>query len=158
LSEIIKIFNLNCKIMTAEEKQQSEIQMKLERLKVYLSLGEKSIWERYKILPTISTLAATLLVVATFNKELLPVTPFIKVILAILLLLIPVSLVAFLLALHEAETHSREKIAEITEEKNWKDNIKRGLQNFIPWIITAIFSIIIIIITFLILGGSFNIN
>lgn len=144
--------------MTAEEKQQSDTQIKMVRLEVYSKLGETSIWERYKTLPTISTLAATLLIVATFNKDLLPITPFIKVLLAILLLLIPISLIVFLHALHQAEIHAREKIAEITDDKNWKDRIKPGMQNYMPWIITAIFSLIIVIITFLILGGSFNLK
>jgi len=144
--------------MTPEEKQQLEREMMKARLEVYFKLLENSVWERYKTLPTVSTLAATLLVVATFNEKLLPITPFIKILLAILLLLIPASLVAFLHSLHKAEIHSREKIAEITEDKDWKDKVKPGLQNYIPWIITAIFSVVILIVTFLILGGSFNLQ
>ena len=144
--------------MQAEENQQLDTQIKIARLEVYSKLVETSVWERYKILPTISTLAATLLIVATFNKDLITVTPFIRIVIAILLLLIPASLIVFLYALHQAEIHAREKIAEITNDKNWKVRIKPGMQNYMPWIITTIFSLIIVIITFLILGGSFNLK
>lgn len=149
--------NYYLKVMTEEEKKEFENQLKYEKLKVYWRLLETSVWERYKILPVTSSLAATLLIVATFNKELLPVTPFIKILLAILLLLIAASLMGFLHAVRKAEIHAREVIKKIEENQNLEKE-KTGLLNYLPHVISWLLAIVVIIITGLILGISFNLK
>jgi hypothetical protein len=143
--------------MTEEEKKEFERQLKYERLKVYWRLFETSVWERYKILPATASLAATLLIVATFNKELLPVTPFIKILLAILLLLIPTSVMGYLFAVREAEVHARDAEKKILDDQSLKEE-KAGLLNYLPHIISWLLAIVVVIITGLILEVSFNLK
>ena len=57
------------------EKEKREMNLKL--LEIYHESLRGAVWERYKLLPQISALSATLLVVATFNKELLPFADYI---------------------------------------------------------------------------------
>jgi len=59
-------------------------------------LFKEAVLSKLRVLPTIAALAATLLVVATFNDNLFPLTKFVRFLLSILLLVIPVSLYFYL--------------------------------------------------------------
>jgi|SRR3989344_1969919 len=107
-----------------------------------------AIRERFKILPTISALAATLLVVATFNPNLILVTDFVKIILAILLLIIPISLFGYLWELKMAEDKAIkwfEKYGKLNERSYFE-----SILAYLPWIVFCILSFTIISITVLI--------
>lgn len=45
-----------------------------EQFRMYKEMFFTAIRERFRVLPTISALAATLLIVATFNQELIRIT------------------------------------------------------------------------------------
>lgn len=110
-----------------------------------------AIRERFKVLPTISALAATLLVVATFNGELIPITTFVKIILAILLLIIPISLFGYLWELKKAEDKAVlwfEKYSKMSERSFFE-----SILAYLPWIVFCILSLTIISITALIFIG-----
>ena len=119
-----------------------------EQFRVQKEILFTAIRERFKVLPTISALAATLLVVATFNEELIFITDFVKVILAILLLIIPISLFGYLWELKKAEDKAIKWFERYgkTNERNCFESILA----YLPWIVFCILSLTIISITVLI--------
>ena len=134
---------------------------KMELLKIHLDSLKQIIIEKFDILSTISGLVATLLVIATFNEKLLQITLFVKVLLAILLAIMPISLFFKIINLHMGEISSLESIGEVVG-KNAKDIIRENSRNkgkfklifdkivaWSPYAILAIFSCIVIIIIFL---------
>ena len=106
---------------------------------------------RFRILPAISSLATALLVVATFNPELLPLTTSVKIILSMLLLLMPVSLFIYLEEANEAAINGAQAIESVIPgfSENTYDNIwgiilsKKPLKNKVrvlfPWFVTTVF-------------------
>lgn len=129
-----------------------EIQWK--RLKSFFDLLNKSIWERFKVLPLISSLSAMLLIIATFNKELIPLTFFVRWLIVILLSLIPISLFGYLVELRNAENHALRRIDEITEGE-LKEEIKKRTEGkfiaYLPWLVSAVLTIIIFLLALLVL-------
>ena len=119
-----------------------------EQFRVQKEILFTAIRERFKVLPTISALAATLLVVATFNSELIPITDFVKIILAILLSIIPVSLFGYLWELKKAE----DKAVKWFEQygKLDKRSYFEYILAYLRWIVFCIFSLIIVSIIVLI--------
>lgn len=140
------------------EKNEAEKKM----LEYNLTILREIINDRIGILPTISGLTATLLIIATFNEKLLKITLEIKILIATLLLLMPVSLFFHLLSLKMGEDSIIKSINKITGsdcEKIVKENRKRQGKIYLvcsemvgisPYVIFVIFAIIILIIIFLI--------
>lgn len=119
-----------------------------EQFRLHKEILFTAIRERFQALPTISALAATLLVVATFNPELILVTTFVKVLLAILLSIIPISLFGYLWELKMAEDKAIkwfEKYGKINEGNSFE-----SVLTYLPWIVFCILSFTIISITALI--------
>lgn len=79
-----------------------ESQERLEKLKIHLNSLLQFLGDKARVVPVVASLSATVLVVATFNPDLLTVTIGLKVVLTILLALIPVSLLFHLLELFTA--------------------------------------------------------
>ncbi len=132
-----------------DEKDKRE--MDLKRLEVFHQLLHDSVFERYKLLPQISALSATLLVIATFNKKLIPITNCVRVLLIILLALIPVSLIGYIWELKRTEEHSSENIKRlrcgqetILQNQNW-------FTSHLPYFVVVIISIVITFIIFYII-------
>jgi len=135
-----------------DEKEKKE--MNLKRLGIFHQLLHDSVFERYKLLPQISALSATLLVVATFNEKLLPLTGCVRVLLIILFALIPISLIGYVWELKRAEEHSSENIKRIGDGQDTIQQGKNLLTAYLPWFVTAIISVAII---FIILSVANNI-
>ena len=72
-------------------------------LKSFTDLVTKNIADRMRTLPTIASLFATLLIVATFNLQLLPLNAEVKILISIVMLLVPLSLFFYLINLIAAE-------------------------------------------------------
>jgi hypothetical protein len=68
---------------------------------------------KFRLLPEISSLAAALLVVGTFNSNLLPLTYGVKWTITILLFLIPVSIFMYLWEANEATRAATKQISKI---------------------------------------------
>lgn len=140
----------------------------IEKVKNLLSTNEQvknntellnwAVRERFKTLSTVSALAAMLLIIATFNERLIPLTDFVRILLSVLLFIIPLSLCALLYELYKAESHSIDKIKEAIKkvggpdisdkiEKEIRKSIIRGL---LPWFINGILSLAVLIIIVLI--------
>ena len=127
-----------------DEKEKKE--MNLKRLGIFHQLLHDSVFERYKLLPQISALSATLLVVATFNEKLLPLTNCVRVLLIILLALIPVSLISYVWELKRAEGHSPENIKRIGSGQETTQQQRNTFTAYLPWFIIMIISVVIIFI------------
>ena len=119
-----------------------------EEFRVQKEILFTAIRERFKVLPTISALAATLLVIATFNPELILITDFVKIILAILLSVIPISLFGYLWELKIAE----DKAVKWFEQygKLNKRVYFESILAYLPWTVFCILSLIIVLIIVLI--------
>lgn len=140
-------------------KKFQEKQNEYEKMKNYFDLLNWAVREKFKSLATISSLAATLLIIATFNEKIIILTNFVRWILFILLLLIPISLFCLLLELWKAEHHGINKVLEILQDvagkKEVDEKIKKEIQpsirGWFTWIIGGLFIIISIIIAILVL-------
>ena len=127
-----------------DEKDKRE--MNLKRLEIFHQSLRDAVLERYKLLPHISALSATLLVVATFNEKLLPLTGCVRILLIILLALIPISLIGYVLELKHAEEHSSENIKRIGDGQDTIQQGRNSLTAHLPWFVTAVISVVIIFI------------
>jgi len=127
-----------------DEKDKRE--MNLKKLEVFHQLLHDSIFERYKLLPQISALSATLLVVATFNEKLLPLTDCVRILLIVLLALIPISLIGYVWELKRAEEHSSENIKRLGDGPETVQQKQNLFTAYLPWFVTAIISVVIIFI------------
>jgi len=121
-------------------------EMNLKRLEIFHQSLRDAVLERYKLLPHISALSATLLVVATFNEKLLPLTGCVRILLIILLALIPISLIGYVLELKHAEEHSSENIKRIGDGQDTIQQNRNSLTAYLPWFVTAVISLVIIFI------------
>ncbi len=79
-----------------------ESQERLEKLKIHLNSLLQFLGDKARVVPVVASLSATVLVVATFNPDLLIITTELKIVLTILLTLIPISLLFHLLELFTA--------------------------------------------------------
>jgi hypothetical protein len=128
-----------------------EKQNNYERLKAQNDLFFKAVMEKFKILPTICSLAATLLVVATFNENLLPINTVVKILISILLSLISVSLFFYLFELNDLANKAQKKIEEIISSNiTTNRNCFQCFRGCIPWVVWLILSAIITVLITLI--------
>ena len=130
-----------------------EQQKDLELLKIHIDTLKFLLMQKSAILPIISSLSATMLIVATFNKELLPITNNIKFALIALLLLIPLSLIIALSEYYVAIKNTKEAINKIVkiddfEYKTLWQKIYTRIFILYPVIGVFLLSVIIIYIAF----------
>lgn len=122
-----------------------------ERFKVHSELLNWSVRQKFNTLSVISALAATLLIVATFNSELIGLSNIVRILLSILLLLIPASLWALIYELYEAEKCAMKGMKKSMEEVGIElKEPKKSFRGFTPWIINGILTGVIIFIIILI--------
>lgn len=113
-----------------EQKQSTEIQKRIKELpketqwaimKPLLNIATTSVSEKMKILPVLSAISVAMLIVATFDKKLVPLTDLqIRVILSLLLFLIPYSLSIYI-SEREEETNKALNILEKYFGKGFRD-------------------------------------
>jgi hypothetical protein len=121
-----------------------------DKLRILNSINDQLtmlVHAEFGTLPIVSTLAAALLVVATFNSKLLPLTSLIKIIISVLIFIIPLSLIVYIFRLKKARNIG-EDLWETYQGKRPK--ISKGfwdqLLNESPLIFAVIIFIAIIII------------
>lgn len=95
------------------EQLSLEQQEKLERLRLHSGFLKSFLIEKSRIIPTIASLSATVLIIATFNDNLLPISYGTKLALSILLALIPLSLIISVFEFHLAANGSRKSMEDI---------------------------------------------
>ncbi|OGE85573.1 MAG: hypothetical protein A3J48_04625 [Candidatus Doudnabacteria bacterium RIFCSPHIGHO2_02_FULL_46_11] len=136
-----------------------EQQLQIERLKNYNTYLGNTIWARMNTFPIISSLAATLLVVATFNSNLIEPTLFVRILLSILLALIPFSLTVFYKQTDEAEKQTVAAIEELggSAVKKYVAKLNRkSISGYYHWIFTSILWVIIFCLIALILNAKIS--
>jgi len=128
-----------------------------KRFENYAELLKYSVRERWGTLSTVSVLAAALLIIATFNQEIILLNNIVRVLLSILLVLIPICLWGFFFDLGKAQKHSFEQIKIIVKDISGKDieeqmrkEKKFTIIGLLPFIANSVLTIIIVIIIFLI--------
>jgi hypothetical protein len=127
---------------------------KVENENEALKYSVRSIWS---LLPSISGLSAMLLVVATFNHDLIEINLSVKIIITILLVLIPLGLWGNYIDSQKAVYSGLERLKIIMKEdlgKDVSDQInktkKPSLLGFIPPFMNFVFTFAIILIILLI--------
>jgi len=129
----------------------------MEEIKGHAELFNWAIRTRFENLSTVSALAATLLVIATFNTELIALDNSVRVLLSILLLMIPGSLWGLFYETGKAADDSFKKIYSITEKNLGSEAAakvkavkKSSFRGYIPFIVYSAFTIIFLAIIWLI--------
>jgi len=145
-----------------QEGKDYTIEAKKEILKSHLDTLRGVISAKFEFLSTISGLVAALLVIATFNETLFEMTSFVKVLIAALLTLIPLSLLFRLIELTMGEESVLEGIDKVTgldskkiieEKRKERGKFYSAISTVVgysPFIIFAIFTFIVIAIIYLI--------
>lgn len=122
------------------------------RIEELFYLLKEAALERLRFLPGVSSLAATLLVIATFNNQLLRLTDFVKVLISLLLLLIPFSIFFYLYeineTLNEAQKNLEKELGKKLISKDKKILLLVGV--YFPWIALIVMSFVILSILILI--------
>lgn len=124
-------------------------EIKEKRLDNFRDVLMHAVRERYNLLPQISALAATLLVIATFTNV-IQLTSFVRFLIVVLLLLIPVSLWGYLIALNQEEERAKKGLDELVNKK-LTDKIKSNIfLAYLPWGIAAVITFVTVSIAFLV--------
>jgi len=127
--------------------------MKEKRLENFRDVLMHAVRERYNLLPQISALAATLLVIATFTN-LIQLTTFVRFLIILLLLLIPTSLIGYLVVLNQAEECAKRGLEELANNK-LTDQIKsNSFLAYLPWGIVAIITFATVSTAFLVANSG----
>lgn len=129
-----------------------------EQIKIHAELLNWAIRERFSMLSTVSALASTLLIVATFNNELIILDNFVRALLSVLLFLIPAGLWGLFYETGEAQKESLKHVKEIMEKNIGKEAAaeveklqkKRSFRGLMPFLINAIFTIVVFLVIVLI--------
>jgi len=131
---------------------EEEKSLALERIKIYSDSLNFAVRERYKTLSTIASLATMLLIVATFGGKIIDIEDsLVKILLAILLLLIPSSLLCWFIELKNVEEYSAKMIKKIPEDPRAEiERKKSSILAYLPWVFSIILSLVIIIFILLI--------
>lgn len=126
-----------------------------EKMKLYLEVLRTSTSEQFKNLASVSALCSTLLVIATFNDRIFSYTIEVKYLLTLLLSAIIVSIWGFYKNFGDAQDQSFNELLVLTEQsggkeeaeklKKMKKDSKKKLLGYIPFLVNAL-------ITFVILG------
>ena len=85
--------------------------------------------ELFRYLPTIASLAAALLVVATFNPQLIPINTFTRLLISVLLVIIPVSFWLGFLEFHKVVEYSKEHLFDVVEEAHPDNPVVKKLKS-----------------------------
>ena len=163
MEDVLKGFGLSEDMAKDPEKNKKAIsdfgkawsaKEKLANESESLKYSIRTIWS---LLPSISALSAMLLVVATFNRDLIEITLSVRIILTTLLALIPLGLWGNYIDLKKAVESGLGRITKIMKEgigKDISDQIKKmkkpSILGILPFLVNFIFTLAIILIIFLI--------
>lgn len=122
-----------------------EIKEKLIQPQIQLLIS--AVQSRMAVLPTVSALSATLLVIATFSG-LIPASNLVKILLTILLLMIPIPLLVYIKDLTDGENKAKKHIEKYLEIESNEVNpsLYDKFSAKLPFGSTLILTIVIFII------------
>lgn len=162
---LIKNIITSKKDKTTEPKEPTELQKRFESFspeikwtitKPFLDIFGSAVSNKMAVLPSLSAISVAMVVVATLNPELVPITLFqSKIIISILLFFIPACLIIYILDVQE-EAERALKHYESYTGVNPKKGIKSGVWDYIkgtsPLFVAVIYLSIIIFILEIIWG------
>lgn len=132
----------------------------MERAKLHYEMLKTSSLEQFKNLASVSALASTLLVIATFNDRIFPYSIWVKILLTILLIAIIISLWAYYKNFSNASEKSYNELLKLHEQngdmetvlafKKIKDSAKRNILGYTPIVVNFLVTFAIIGILILI--------
>ena len=129
-------------------------------MKPFLDIFGKTVSEKMKILPSLSAISATLLIVASLRPDLIRIgSVSIKIILSILLPIIPLSLIIYIFdkekaaieAVRHAEGYQKNFGNSYTKNRSWWDKSKEKLTNSKIWDRVAAESSICVAVIYLVI-------
>lgn len=132
-------------------------QVKLEQLRLHLANMHALLMQRSSVLPVVASLCIALLVVFSFRENLLSITGGeLRILITVLLLLIPSSLFFHLAENYSATQNTYKAVKKILNDqdlleqpKNFVGKVGRIILAYYAWILTSIFSLVVIYIIFL---------
>lgn len=101
-------------------------------------------------LPVISAVAATLLIVATFNPKLVPLNFTVRILLSILMLIVPIALFFYLHNVGKAKRRGLRLMYIYTQRKFQMKGFDK-ISYSVPWILMALLFVVVVCIVVLIL-------
>lgn len=130
----------------------AKLQEKLERFKAQSEILGRVSMSKDETIITISLLSAALLVIATFNSELLPVSNTIRTLLTALLILIPISVFLHLINMDRVGNKAIKRINDIIGDRKItkREDKFNKMMSFYPYIAASVVSIVILVLIFLI--------
>jgi len=127
-----------------------EQQKNLETLKIHLGSLRELLGAKAGIVSVVASLSASVLVIATFNSNLLPVTVGLRIALTILLWLIPTSLLFHLLellcAIRKTNNCIEKIVGEIKIHRHWYETLYDNLIGHFSLIGTLVLSGVVVYI------------
>lgn len=122
-----------------------KIELEIGRINLHLETLRQSIWKRYEIVATTSTLATAILVIATFNPQLISLSLYAtKILVAVLLAIIPISLIDYSIKLSQATNSALKALKALPEDKkNFFQTLWDGSSYLYVIVITLIIGFII---------------
>ena len=122
----------------------------------HISYLQQLLLAKSGVLPVISSVSAAILVIATFNN-LVPINAHLKICIAILLIIIPISLLFYLIEMSLAIKNTKDGIEKVVgklplRKENWSEKIKNVIFYTMPFILATIISVIILYFVYLLLS------
>jgi len=138
--------------MNKEQFDSLPIEHKRHVVKTYVDLVYDAVSHRMQMLPAISALAATLLVVATFNDKLISLNNLVRFLISILLLIIPISLFAYNYDLKKSQIKNQQYLERLFNEDLTPQNITipDKVTTLLPDILVWILAVVIFFLVFII--------
>lgn len=94
---------------------------RFEQLKIHLASIRGLLGDKAGIATVVSSIAAAILIIATFNPNLLPITTGLKIAITVLLALIPISLLIYILEMFHAIATTTKAIEDLVGKISSKD-------------------------------------
>ena len=126
----------------------------LKRLEQISESFRVVIIQRYSILSMTASLAAALLVIATFNEKLFPLTNFIRILISALLTCIILAIWGLILQTRDDLVKLEAMRNSIVKVNPSPKNSCETVLNYLPEIVSILLTLIIIIIIYLVLLSS----
>lgn len=134
--------------MKKEDFDKLSVEHKLTIIETHQNLLTSSIYSRMGLLPLMAGLAATLLVIATFNDKLIPLDNTIRFLTSVLLIIIPFSLYLYNDDLKTSQKKNKSYIDNLlgTENKKMENTFIGKLTCYTPDAVIYILAIVVLII------------
>lgn len=131
-----------------------EIEEENFQTKIQLDVWTKLILEKIRVIPMIATLLAMLLIVASFNENILPVNNGLRILIICTLVFVFISLCIYIIILtlerKGIETHLDKNITEEGRKKIQQKDFFHYFEEYSPYVLLFVLAVIIVFIIYFI--------